>query len=204
MVQHQIFCDDDDKPFNDAAAARSETRTGVAIVREEPVASTSTAILSVTGNGHAGDDVVANDFTDVKPPVFKKKRRRDSKPSAEEAQIATSAKADVATTNGHAKSMPNGTDSARNGPSTVHFNDDDDSDSDPDRDTAVLTNGHAPRPSGKSQADQAQRRAKAAHLLDSRQKLPVWHAKEAILKEIEQLDTVIVLGETGSGKTTRE
>jgi HrpA-like RNA helicase len=50
---------------------------------------------------------------------------------------------------------------------------------------------------------QSERKDKADHLLASRQKLPVYFAKDAILKEIEALDTVIILGETGSGKTTR-
>lgn len=51
---------------------------------------------------------------------------------------------------------------------------------------------------------QAERREKAEHLLNTRKQLPVWYAKEAFLKEIEARDTVVVLGETGSGKTTRE
>lgn len=51
---------------------------------------------------------------------------------------------------------------------------------------------------------QADRKDKAEHLLSARQKLPVYAVRDAILKEIEERDTVVVLGETGSGKTTRE
>lgn len=50
---------------------------------------------------------------------------------------------------------------------------------------------------------QADRKDKAEHLLAARQKLPVYAVRDAILKEIEERDTVVVLGETGSGKTTR-
>lgn len=51
---------------------------------------------------------------------------------------------------------------------------------------------------------QADRKEKAQHLLSVREKLPVYAVKDAILKEIEERDTVVILGETGSGKTTRE
>jgi HrpA-like RNA helicase len=51
---------------------------------------------------------------------------------------------------------------------------------------------------------QADRKDKAEHLLTARQKLPVYAVRDAILKEIEERDTVVILGETGSGKTTRE
>jgi HrpA-like RNA helicase len=53
------------------------------------------------------------------------------------------------------------------------------------------------------QRQQKERQNRAEHLLNDRMKLPVWFAKDAILQEIDQLDTVVVLGETGSGKTTR-
>ncbi|GAA5870668.1 hypothetical protein JCM8547_005025 [Rhodosporidiobolus lusitaniae] len=43
----------------------------------------------------------------------------------------------------------------------------------------------------------------AARLLVGRKELPVYGAKDEILKGIEEHDTVIVLGETGSGKTTQ-
>ncbi|GAA6038833.1 hypothetical protein JCM8097_002918 [Rhodosporidiobolus ruineniae] len=46
-------------------------------------------------------------------------------------------------------------------------------------------------------------REEAARLLAGRKELPVYGAKDEILKGIEENDTVIVLGETGSGKTTQ-
>lgn len=50
---------------------------------------------------------------------------------------------------------------------------------------------------------QAERRVKSAALLDARRQLPVFYSAEHVLKEVEENDTVIVLAETGSGKTTR-
>lgn len=50
---------------------------------------------------------------------------------------------------------------------------------------------------------QTEQKDKAMHLLAAREKLPVYAVKDAILKEIEARDTVVILGETGSGKTTR-
>lgn len=38
----------------------------------------------------------------------------------------------------------------------------------------------------------------------SRKSLPIWSGKEAIVDAVRNNDTVVVLGETGSGKTTRE
>ncbi|GAA5946514.1 hypothetical protein JCM10213_002062 [Rhodosporidiobolus nylandii] len=49
----------------------------------------------------------------------------------------------------------------------------------------------------KKAADEAKR------LLQGRMELPVYQGKDEILKGIEENDTVIVLGETGSGKTTQ-
>ncbi|GAA5907222.1 uncharacterized protein JCM6883_006182 [Sporobolomyces salmoneus] len=40
-------------------------------------------------------------------------------------------------------------------------------------------------------------------LLPGRKELPVWEGKEEILKQVQENDTVVVLGETGSGKTTQ-
>ena len=42
------------------------------------------------------------------------------------------------------------------------------------------------------------------HILSSRKNLPIWGGKEAIVKAVKENDTIILLGETGSGKTTRE
>ncbi|KAG9015173.1 putative ATP-dependent RNA helicase dhr2 [Tulasnella sp. JGI-2019a] len=38
---------------------------------------------------------------------------------------------------------------------------------------------------------------------EQRRSLPIWSAKEALLHEIRENDTVVILGETGSGKTTQ-
>lgn len=37
-----------------------------------------------------------------------------------------------------------------------------------------------------------------------RKQLPIYSGREAIVKTLETSDTVIVMGETGSGKTTRK
>ncbi|KAK4051658.1 Salivary acidic proline-rich phosphoprotein 1/2 [Microbotryomycetes sp. JL201] len=47
------------------------------------------------------------------------------------------------------------------------------------------------------------RLAERRHLQTQREQLPVWQAREAILEGIAANDTIIVLGETGSGKTTQ-
>ena len=62
-------------------------------------------------------------------------------------------------------------------------------------------NGHGVE--SRKQARKRQHAERAAHLLNARMNLPVWHAQEALLKEIAARETVVVLGETGSGKTTR-
>lgn len=50
---------------------------------------------------------------------------------------------------------------------------------------------------------QRERKERSMQLLSGRTKLPVWYAKDKILEEIDKRDTVVILGETGSGKTTR-
>lgn len=40
-------------------------------------------------------------------------------------------------------------------------------------------------------------------ITESRAKLPIWIARDAIVDAVKQNDTVVVLGETGSGKTTQ-
>ncbi|EJD50794.1 P-loop containing nucleoside triphosphate hydrolase protein [Auricularia subglabra TFB-10046 SS5] len=40
-------------------------------------------------------------------------------------------------------------------------------------------------------------------LLDQRKQLPIWSGKDALVREIKDNDTVVILGETGSGKTTQ-
>jgi hypothetical protein len=60
------------------------------------------------------------------------------------------------------------------------------------------TNGGYPNgtTSHKAQARQA--------LLVERKRLPIWSGRRALVKAVQENDTLIVLGETGSGKTTRE
>ena len=41
-------------------------------------------------------------------------------------------------------------------------------------------------------------------LLAERKQLPIWSGRKALMKAVQENDTLIVLGETGSGKTTRE
>lgn len=48
------------------------------------------------------------------------------------------------------------------------------------------------------------RKAKADSLRIPRQSLPIWSGKEAIVDAVQNNETVILLAETGSGKTTRE
>ncbi|KDN47150.1 P-loop containing nucleoside triphosphate hydrolase protein [Tilletiaria anomala UBC 951] len=40
-------------------------------------------------------------------------------------------------------------------------------------------------------------------ILESRKELPIWAGRDAIVKAVRENDTVILLGETGSGKTTQ-
>ncbi|CAE7250045.1 unnamed protein product [Symbiodinium pilosum] len=40
-------------------------------------------------------------------------------------------------------------------------------------------------------------------ILDKRQKLPAWEARKEFLKLIKRNQTVVLVGETGSGKTTQ-
>lgn len=40
-------------------------------------------------------------------------------------------------------------------------------------------------------------------ILEVRKNLPVWHQKEEFLKVLKQNQTLILVGETGSGKTTQ-
>jgi HrpA-like RNA helicase len=54
---------------------------------------------------------------------------------------------------------------------------------------------------GNSQKRKAQDRIT---LLAERKQLPIWSGRKALVKAVQENDTLIVLGETGSGKTTRE
>ncbi|EGG04572.1 uncharacterized protein MELLADRAFT_88608 [Melampsora larici-populina 98AG31] len=87
-------------------------------------------------------------------------------------------------------------------PKVIRFsgsNSDDDSDS--------LNNSTGPRKKKprhlKNDSNKQIRQAKADALALVQQALPVYAGKEAILKEIHENDTIVVLGETGCGKTTQ-
>ncbi|KAK4056479.1 Salivary acidic proline-rich phosphoprotein 1/2 [Microbotryomycetes sp. JL221] len=63
-----------------------------------------------------------------------------------------------------------------------------------------LVHGHG----SKDAASVKQQRLQTKHRLQPlRERLPVWTAHEPILQALETHDTIIVLGETGSGKTTQ-
>jgi type IV secretory pathway ATPase VirB11/archaellum biosynthesis ATPase len=87
--------------------------------------------------------------------------------------------------------------------------------------SGLRQNGAEPTAKGKMSQKNAERKAL---LLEKRKQLPVWHGafsrslsfcrgnwlsdcakkgRDAILRKIEENDTVVVLGETGSGKSTR-
>lgn len=42
-----------------------------------------------------------------------------------------------------------------------------------------------------------------AAILEQRKQLPVWSARDAIIKLVEENNAVVIVGETGSGKTTQ-
>ncbi|KAF8311086.1 ATP-dependent RNA helicase Prh1, partial [Clavulina sp. PMI_390] len=44
---------------------------------------------------------------------------------------------------------------------------------------------------------------KAAALLEQRRQLPIWKGKESLKQAVKNNDTIVILGETGSGKTTQ-
>ena len=48
-----------------------------------------------------------------------------------------------------------------------------------------------------------ERRTRASKLLKERKQLPVYEARKSIVKTIKKYDTVVIVGETGSGKTTQ-
>ncbi|QRW03963.1 Helicase associated domain (HA2) [Ceratobasidium sp. AG-Ba] len=60
-----------------------------------------------------------------------------------------------------------------------------------------LRNGHV-----NGGAHDQNRQAKA-DLLAERKQLPIWNGRKALVKAVHENDTLIVLGETGSGKTTQ-
>ncbi|SCZ98073.1 BZ3500_MvSof-1268-A1-R1_Chr3-3g06556 [Microbotryum saponariae] len=57
--------------------------------------------------------------------------------------------------------------------------------------------------SGNVAEERSKRKEVAKRLEKGRMELPIWQGKRSILKSLEQNDTVVILGETGSGKTTQ-
>ncbi|KAJ3342494.1 hypothetical protein HDU93_002253 [Gonapodya sp. JEL0774] len=62
-------------------------------------------------------------------------------------------------------------------------------------------NGHAGGNSGKNAING--RVGEGSKFLAHRMKLPIWTAKEALVSSLKENDAVVVIGETGSGKTTQ-
>ena len=52
-------------------------------------------------------------------------------------------------------------------------------------------------------SDDAARKSTAVQLLQVRKELPIWSARKALVRLISEHDTVVLVGETGSGKTTQ-
>ncbi|GAA6009758.1 hypothetical protein JCM11491_001088 [Sporobolomyces phaffii] len=121
--------------------------------------------------------------------------------------VATAAKhAAPAANGGSAKKRPssvNGGTSSPKKPRLVGFTESDEEEANQPREDKDA------RANGKSQrvllTNEERKRLKeqAKRLLPGREKLPVWQGKEEILKQVRDNDTVVVLGETGSGKTTQ-
>ncbi|KDE06313.1 hypothetical protein MVLG_03352 [Microbotryum lychnidis-dioicae p1A1 Lamole] len=57
--------------------------------------------------------------------------------------------------------------------------------------------------SGNVAEERSKRKEVAKSLEKGRMELPIWQGKRSILKSLEENDTVVILGETGSGKTTQ-
>lgn len=161
------------------------TAAGGGIARS-PVASTSRIPIE---NGRSAS--AAASTAQASPKAVFKKRKKDTERSQ-------------SVGNGHStgESSPNGQKRVK----TFHDSEDD---SGSEVDTAAEVSSIGQHLNGSETAEsrkqlrKRQQQEKAARLLNTRQSLPVWHAQEAILKEIDARDTVVVLGETGSGKTTR-
>ena len=186
----------------------------------------------VDGNGAsptASTSKVTLDPEELVPPVFhrKKQKQQQNSSSSSKGKGSIDTKSVTGATpamNGaspaSASASPkhvngNGHGQTRNGSGsqkrvkTFHDDDeeeddDDDTDGEGTRKLARVTTLAGESKKQARQRQKAERHARAEFLLkSSRMHLPVWHAKDAILREIEQRDTVVVLGETGSGKTTR-
>lgn len=206
---------------------KSKTPTKLASGHAEPgpVASTSKAILppEKRDSGAAGP----TDGQEAAPAIFKKKRRasidlngvdgkgksRKRSPTAQDSPQVNRADLpeDQTTTASTIRSQvkPRETTPVVTSKRVANFYDDDVELSEEEEagSPSKVRGQDVKAGESKKQArkrQQAERKDKAEHLLAARQKLPVYSVKDAILREIEERDTVVVLGETGSGKTTRE
>jgi HrpA-like RNA helicase len=54
------------------------------------------------------------------------------------------------------------------------------------------------------QQQQQEQRKKRSMLFDERKRLPIFECREQLIKEISENNCVVIMGETGSGKTTRK
>ncbi|KAF6012731.1 hypothetical protein HII12_002253 [Brettanomyces bruxellensis] len=90
----------------------------------------------------------------------------------------------------------------KNGPKTVYYNGDSAGDSDQDN-----YSGDGKRVSGfrrnYKHADILKLKMKARTLLDGRKKLPVFKVKDELMKQLMEHRVSVVIGETGSGKSTQ-
>ena len=168
-----------------------------------PAAAVNGATIEPTANPSAGSPVASTSKVtlddsagqDGEKPVFKRRRDKMKRSLSIANGQANGAESVAASANGAvAKRVKTFYDDA----------DDSEDSSDDAKEVATSTQNNGSHGiESKKQARKRQQADKAEHLLNARRGLPVWHAQEAILKEIEARDTVVVLGETGSGKTTR-
>lgn len=193
-----------------------------------PVASTSKALLPPSNPEQTAGSPAQNGNGDTSA-VFKKRKASvnglpDWKPKSKRRSLANEGSqevdaSDLATTAGNevhsrtatssAKAKSRETTPVETSKRIATFYDDEDQVSDdegagsPGKSRGIETQPGESKKQARKRL-QAERKDKAEHLLSARKSLPVYAVKDAILKEIEARDTVVILGETGSGKTTRE
>ena len=82
----------------------------------------------------------------------------------------------------------------------ANFHSDDEDVDSPVTGPSFTANGNVKLSKGKAKALLKQ---EAERLLTGRKELPIWGGREAILTALAENDTTVILGETGSGKTTQ-
>ncbi|GAA5875120.1 hypothetical protein JCM16303_005016 [Sporobolomyces ruberrimus] len=107
----------------------------------------------------------------------------------------------------------NGSSGGGKKPRLVGFTESDEEDQLQDKDSLLHLGGLAGTPNGNGKGkgkrvlltneEKKKLKEEAKRLLPGRKELPVWEGKEEILKAVRENDAVVVLGETGSGKTTQ-